>query len=54
MNKGQSAFSDTTLTIEALAPELEGLNALRFSRTRQMTEGTMIEVFRYHTLLKSW
>lgn len=42
LEKGQAVFPDTTMNIEALAPELEGLKALRFSRRVQEEQGTAI------------
>jgi hypothetical protein len=43
LEKGQPVFPDTTLTIEALAPELQGLNAIQFSRKEQAAAGTTIK-----------
>lgn len=42
LTKGQPVFLDTTVAIEAVAPELQGLNAIQFSRTQQQAEGTVL------------
>ncbi|WP_187261602.1 alpha-d-galacturonidase [Pontibacter beigongshangensis] len=40
--KGQKLFSDTTVLITDVAPELKALKGIRFSKARQVTEGTNI------------
>jgi len=43
LEKGHPVSPDTSLTIEALAPELQGLNAIQFSRKEQAAAGTTIK-----------
>ncbi|WP_114781438.1 alpha-d-galacturonidase [Botryobacter ruber] len=39
---GQQIFSDTVVRITAVAPELQGLKGIRYSREKQIKEGTSI------------
>jgi hypothetical protein len=43
VDKGQSLFSDTTVLIDTVAPELKGLKGIRFSKAKQMQEGTSLK-----------
>lgn len=42
LQKGQSVFSDTTVAIENIAPELQGLKAIRLPRHAQAADGTTL------------
>ena len=42
LEKGQVVFSDTTLTISEIAPELKLLKGIRLAKNKQQSEGTSI------------
>ena len=43
LEKGQSVFTDTTLKINDIAPELRLLKGISFAKSQQILEGTKIE-----------
>jgi hypothetical protein len=43
LQPGEMIFSDSTLTIKAVADELKGLSALRLPKNKQIAEGTILK-----------
>ncbi|MFT2009327.1 hypothetical protein ACMA1I_11685 [Pontibacter sp. 13R65] len=43
LGKGQKLFADTTVLIQDVAPELRGLKGMRYSKAKQIAEGTTIK-----------